>query len=76
MTLSTITKGKFDLSGKATNVALVGPSDSANGYLVLVTVNGYQSTQKDVPIQQDLQVTMVNKGGKWLASDVSNVGVS
>ena len=77
-TLKTMTKGKFDLVGKVTHKALEGPAGSGKtkGYVVLVTVNGYQSTAKAQVVQQTLAVTMVQSGTKWLASDVTNIGVS
>lgn len=77
-TLKTITQGKFDLYGRLTHKALEGPvsSGKAKGYVVLVTINGYRSTAPDTPIQQNLEVTVVEKDGKWLADDVTNIGVT
>jgi hypothetical protein len=77
VTKSTMTKGKFDLVGKVTHKALEGPANSGKtkGYVVLVTVNGYRSTTMDQPVQQSLEVTVVQSKGKWLASDVTNIGV-
>ena len=76
-TLSTLTKGKFDLSARVTHEALVGPTGKGNNsYQVLVTVNGYKSTTPDVPTQQNLQVTVGKTKGTWLVSSVSNVTVS
>ncbi|MDQ1753177.1 MAG: hypothetical protein QOE71_4233 [Pseudonocardiales bacterium] len=77
-TLSAMTKGKFDLSATVTHRALQGPAESGkqNSYIVLITVNGYQSKSKNIPIPQNLQVTMVKVKGKWLASDLSNIGVT
>jgi hypothetical protein len=76
VTKSTMTKGKFDLIGKVTHKALEGPAASGktNSYVVLVTVNGYRSTTLDQPVQQSLEVTVVRSNGKWLASDVTNIG--
>jgi hypothetical protein len=74
-TKSTLVTGKFDLSARITHTALVGPSGK-NGYIVLVTVNGYKSTTPAVPTQQNLQVTVQKVKGSWLASDVRNVGIS
>jgi hypothetical protein len=78
VTLSTMTKGKFDLVGKVTHKALEGPVDKGKttGYTVLVTVNGYRSIAMDQPVQQTLAVTVIRSGGKWLASEVTNIGVS
>lgn len=76
-TLAAMTKGKFDLVAKVTNQALEGPTTKGGkGYIVLVTVNGYQSTQPNFPNQQSLRVTVVLEKGKWLAADVQNVSVS
>lgn len=71
----TLTQGKFDLSAKVQHTALVGPTDRGNGYVVLVTVYGYKSTSLDVPIPQNLSITVLNVNGKWLASDFALVGV-
>jgi hypothetical protein len=78
LTKSTMTKGKFDLIGKVTHKALEGPVGSGNkaGYVVLVTVNGYRSNAMSQPVQQTLAVTVVRSGKKWLASQVTNIGVS
>lgn len=77
VTLATMTKGKFDLVGQVTHKALEGPAGSGKtkGYVVLVTVNGYQSNAKAQVVQQTLAVTVVRSGNKWLASDVTNIGV-
>jgi hypothetical protein len=78
-TLKQLTTGKFDLTAKATHEALVGPAEKkepSKGYVVLVTVNGYKSTQPDAPTQQSLQVTVIKVGGKWLVNDVENIGIS
>jgi hypothetical protein len=32
--------------------------------------------QPNTPIQQNLEVTVINVNGKWLANDVTNVGVT
>jgi hypothetical protein len=75
-TLKTMTDGKFDLAADVLHTALVGPADKAAGYVVLVSLNGFKSTQKNLPTQQNLQVTVVNQRGKWLVSDVTSIGVS
>lgn len=77
-TWKTLTAGKFDLSADVVHAALVGPveKDKVQGYVVLVSLNGYQSTQKNLPTQQNLQVTVEKQSGKWLVSDVQNIGVS
>lgn len=77
-TLDAMTKGKFDMTGRVTNKALAGAvtAGSGRGYTVLVTVQGYRSTSPDVPVQQNLSVTVVEKAGRWVASDVQNIGIS
>lgn len=77
LTLKTITTGKFDLAADVTHTALVGPVDAekVKGYVVLVSLNGYKSTQKNLPTQQNLKVTVVQKKGKWLVTDVRMIGV-
>ena len=77
-TLDAMTKGKFDLTGRVVHKALQGTAGSGTtaGYVVLVVVNGYRSTSPDVPIQQNLAVTVIRKGTKWLANDVQNIGIS
>jgi hypothetical protein len=77
-TLDAMTKGKFDLQGRVTHKALEGPlvSSKARGYTVLVTVEGYRSTSPGVPVQQNLEVTVIRQGKRWLASDVQNIGIA
>lgn len=77
-TLKALTDGKFDLTSKVTHAALIGPvdDDKVDGYNVLVSLNGYKSTQQNLPTQQNLQVTVVKKNNKWLLSTVTSVGVS
>jgi len=77
-TQAAMDKGKFDLSGKITHKALEGPvaSGRTRGYTVLVTVEGFRSTAPDTPLQQNLEVTVIRQGKRWLASDVNNIGIS
>jgi hypothetical protein len=77
-TLKAMTDGKFDLSGRLTHKALSDSvqADGTHGYVVLVTINGYHSTAPDSPTQQSLAVTVLDINGKWLASDVTNIGVT
>ncbi|GAB2484783.1 hypothetical protein [Jatrophihabitans fulvus] len=75
----TLVDGKFDLVAKVLHTALVGPvdDDDVDGYLVLVSFNGYRSDQLVVPsAQQNTLVTVVKKKGKWLAADLKNIGVT
>jgi hypothetical protein len=77
-TLDAMTKGKFDLYGKLTHKALEGPvvSGKTPGYQVLVTLDGYHSSAPGQPVQQTLEVTVLQVKGKWLASDVTNIGIT
>jgi nitrogen fixation protein len=76
-TLKAMTQGKFDLFGRVTHKALEEPVNSGgkSGYVVLVALNGYRSTLPDLAKQQNLEVTVLNVGGKWLASEVTYIGV-
>ncbi len=75
LTQKAMANGKFDLGADVTHTALEGPSEGkTKGYLVLVTVSAYRSNAKTQAVQQNLEVTMVKVKGKWLASDVSNIG--
>lgn len=77
-TLKALTDGKFDLSAEVTHTALIGPvdDDKVTGYNVLVSFNGFRSTQRNQPTQQNLSVTVVRKNGKWLLNQVTAIGVS
>jgi hypothetical protein len=77
-TLDAMTKGKFDLTGKVTHKALESrvTSSKGSGYTVLVTVEGYRSTSPDIPVQQNLSVTVIRQRDRWVASDVQNVGIA
>ena len=76
-TLKAMTDGKYDLYGRATHKALSDSvqSNGTHGYVVLVTLNGYRSTAPDSPIQQNMAVTVIDVNGKWLASDVTMIGI-
>ena len=79
LTLQTITKGNFDLVVEVTHTALVGPADkgaSGSSYVVLVTTQGYPSTNKTDLTLQNLRVTIQKVKGTWLLSDVVNVGLT
>lgn len=77
-TLQTMTKGKFDLTGRVTHKALEGPAKSGklSGYVVLVTLNGYRSSALNTPVQQSLALTVLDVKGKWLVAGVTNIGVT
>jgi hypothetical protein len=76
-TLKAVTNGKFDLYGRLTHKALEDTfvANGKTGYVVLVTINGYRSTAPDQPIQQSLAISVVNVDGKWLASQVTSIGL-
>jgi hypothetical protein len=77
-TLQQMTRGRFDLYGRLTHKALEAEvrSGSHRGYVVLVAINGYRSTAPDTPIQQNLEVSVIDVDGEWLANDVTNIGVT
>ncbi|MBN9620980.1 MAG: hypothetical protein J0H43_14820 [Actinobacteria bacterium] len=73
-----LTKGKFDTSAKIVSKALSEQANSGKtpGYVILVVVDGYRSNLANVPVQSTLAVTVLDIGGKWLASDVTSVGIA
>lgn len=73
--LKALTTGKFDLSAKVTHQALSAPV-KGGGYVVLLTINGYRSSEPAIPMQQNLRATVVQVNGKWLVRDLENIGVS
>jgi hypothetical protein len=77
-TLQAITAGKFDLFGKVSHKALADTvsNNDQHGYVVLVSINGYRSNNPTLPIPQNLAVTVINVNGKWLAADVTYIGIS
>jgi hypothetical protein len=76
-TRKTINDGKFDMSATVTHTALEGPAGkSGHAYTVLVTLNGYRSNAPNQPTPSQLALTVQLVRGKWLVSDVENIGVS
>jgi hypothetical protein len=77
-TLKSMTEGKFDLKANVTHTGLVGPvaKGGVKGYVVLVTIEGFRSSQANLPTPQNLQATVVRSKGKWLVNDVTAIGVS
>ena len=77
-TLAAMNKGKFDLSAKVDRAALEGRPDKSSGdaYLVLVALEGFQSTQPGFAVPSHLEVTVQKVHGKWLVSKIESVGVS
>lgn len=75
-TQKAINDGKFDMSATVTHTALEGPiSKIAHAYTVLVTLNGFQSNAPNQPRQSQLALTVKLVKGKWLVSDIENIGV-
>jgi hypothetical protein len=71
-----LTKGKFDLQGTVTSSAF----EEANGKnsLILVSAQGYKlpaGGQRTLASTARFEVTMVSVDGKWLASNLSSVGL-
>jgi hypothetical protein len=76
-TLSAMTKGKFDLTAKVVESAF--ENEQSGKVQLLVTINGANvndSGQTSAAAPQRLELTMVHSGGKWLASNLSSVGIS
>jgi hypothetical protein len=74
--LKTMNSGKFDLSADVVNSAV---EESAGGkYSVLIYRRDYKvptGGQPTLTARDRLAVTMVREGGKWLASDLTSVGL-
>jgi hypothetical protein len=78
-TLSAMTKNKFDLTSKVVESAFES-SAGADKVVALVTLNGQHvfdtpSAGSSLASAQRLELTMVRKNGKWLASNLSSVGI-
>lgn len=71
-----LTAGKFDTSAQIVNQALVGATAKGGGFVVLVTVNGYQSTAPNSPVPSHLEITMQRVKGKFLASNFKSIEIS
>ena len=70
----TLTQGKFDTSAQVVNQALVG--SQGHSFVVLIIVDGYQSTAPSTPVPSHLQITMQLVKGKYLASDFKSIEIS
>ena len=67
------------ITGQVTHTALVGPTQGGPaGYVILATFG--RSTTSDIAsllqAPQQIALTVVQSGGKWLVSDVRSVGIS
>lgn len=72
-----LTKGKIDWKAQVEQSALESVADNGS-VLVLVTVNPYTVDDKgnrSVPATQRLELTMVKSGDRWLASNLTQVGI-
>jgi hypothetical protein len=75
--LGNMTTNKVDWRATLEQKALESV-DEKGTVLVLVTVNGYlvnDNGQRTTPTPQRLELSMVFSNGKWLASDLSSVGI-
>ncbi len=73
---SQMTKGKYDLQGAVTGSAFEQVSDKTS--LVLVSAQGYKlpsGKQRTLASTARFEITMKSVKGKWLASDLSSVGL-
>ena len=76
-TLAQLNQNKFDTKGKVTDVALESGS-AGKGFLVLVVAEGYKvddTGQTGVGLPQRVELTMIDKGGKWLAADLKGLSL-
>lgn len=78
-TLAAMTKNKFDLKSKVVESAFES-SDGADKVVALVTLNGQHvfdspSAGSSLASAQRLELTMIRKDGKWLASNLNSVGI-
>ena len=75
---------KKNLAGRSatavvTQRALVGPvsGSGTSGYELLMNLSGPQSSIASALLApQQVNVTIVNQGGKWLVSDIRSVGIT
>jgi Mce-associated membrane protein len=77
-TLKSLTDNKFDIKAEITDVALEG-SDGAKGVQVLLVANGFRvddTGTSSVAVPKRVQLTMVEVGGKWLATDLQGVDLA
>lgn len=75
-TLQTMRRGKVDLRGTVVQSAF--ESQSGGSVLIMVTVNGMQVSDAgntSTPNPQRLELTMVQRDGRWLASNLTSVGI-
>lgn len=76
-TLAQLTASKFDTKGTVTDVALQS-GDPKKGFIVLVVGEGFKVDDKGqagAGLAQRVILTMVDKDGKWLASDLQGLNL-
>lgn len=74
--LQAITTNKIDLQAQVQHSAFESAADGQ--VLVLVTVDGYavnDAGQRSAQTPQRLELTMVKSAGKWLATDLTMIGI-
>lgn len=77
-TLGQLNQSKFDTKGTVTDVALESGGNAKSGLLVLVVAEGYKiddSGRSSAGLPQRVELTMVEKGGRWLASDLKGLNL-
>jgi hypothetical protein len=77
-TLAAMTKGKFDLKGQVTQTAFE-QSDGKAGMLILVSATGFQVPASGTPTPTTyarFEITMTEIKGKFLATNLSSVGLT
>jgi hypothetical protein len=77
-TLQQLTANKFDIKATVSDVALEGGTPS-KGLLVLVVASGYRvddSGTSSAAVPKRIELTMVQRGGSWLASDLQGIDLS
>jgi Mce-associated membrane protein len=76
-TLAQLKASKFDTKGTVSDVA-VESGTPAKGLLVLVVAEGFKiddKGQSSVGLPQRVELTMVRKDGKWLATDLKGLNL-
>jgi hypothetical protein len=73
-----LTSQKVDLVATVQHSAFESTDDNGKTVLVLVTVDGVavnDQGERSAQTPQRLELTMVKSGGKWLAGDLSMIGI-
>ena len=75
--LNNMTTNKVDWRADLQQKAFESADEKGN-VLVLITINGYvvnDQGQRSAAAPQRLELTMVQSGGKWLATNLASVGI-